>query len=110
MNLAWSWLVLAISTEIVSTLALRYTEGFTKPGWTALTLIGYAVSFYALAKSLTAGMEVGIAYAVWSAVGTAVVAGVGMYFWGEAVTAAKLACLGLIIVGVVGLNLAAPHA
>ena len=52
-----------------------------------------------------AKIEVGVAYAVWSALGSLIVSGVGILFFGEAYDAWKLTCLALITVGVVGLNL-----
>ncbi|MGH3328403.1 MAG: DMT family transporter [Streptomycetales bacterium] len=68
-----------------------------------------ATSLWMLALALRAGIEVGVAYAVWSAVGTAAVATYGILVWGESASALKLASLALILVGVVGLNLAGTH-
>jgi small multidrug resistance pump len=69
---------------------------------------GYGVSFWLLALVLRE-MSIGATYAVWSAVGTALIATIGMLAFGEPATALKVASLGLIILGVVGLNLAGSH-
>ncbi len=73
-----------------------------------VVVVGYGISFWLLALVLRE-MSVGSTYAIWSAAGTALVATFGMFALGEAATALKLASLGLIIIGVVGLNLAGRH-
>ncbi|MER0444955.1 multidrug efflux SMR transporter [Streptomyces sp. Edi4] len=97
-------LACAIGSEIVATSALKYSEGFTRLWPSLITAAGYLLAFYMLALTLKS-LSVGTAYAIWSGVGTAVIAAVGMVFMGEAVTAAKLAGIALIIGGVVLLNL-----
>ncbi len=101
-------LVFAIVTEVAGTVALRYSEGFTKLAPSAGVVVGYGLSFWLLALVLRE-LSIGTTYAVWSAVGTALIAGFGMLALGEPATALKLASLGLIIIGVVGLNLAGSH-
>lgn len=98
-------LLSAIGIEVAATAALPRTESFTDPGWTVLVLAGYAVSVWLLALVVRT-IPVSIAYAVWSGVGTAVVAVVGVWLLGESLGAAKVLSLGLIVAGVVGLNLA----
>ncbi|MEU3372027.1 multidrug efflux SMR transporter [Streptomyces sp. NPDC006660] len=97
-------LACAIGSEIVATSALKYSEGFTRLWPSLITAAGYLLAFYMLSLTLKS-LSVGTAYAIWSGVGTAVIAAVGMVFMGEAVTAAKLAGIALIIGGVVLLNL-----
>lgn len=95
----------AISAEIAATIALRASDGFTRL-WPSLVVVaGYPVSFYLLSLVLK-GMSIGAAYAIWSAVGTAVVATIGFVAFGEPVNALKIMSLVLIVAGVVGLQLA----
>ena len=97
-------LALAISVEIAATLLLKFSEGFTRWVPTVVALVGYALSFYFLALALRQ-IPVSVAYAVWSAVGTAVVAVIGFVAFKEPVSLAKIIGVGLIIGGVVLLNL-----
>ena len=101
-------LTLAIVTEVVGTVALRYSDGFTRLAPSVVVVLGYGASFWLLALVLKQ-LSIGTTYAVWSAVGTALIAAFGMVALGEPATALKLASLGLIIVGVVGLNLGGAH-
>src|SRR3954468_24798615 len=98
----------AIVSEVAATIALRFSDGFSRPGPVAIVVIGYGISFWLLALVLRE-MSIGATYAVWSAVGTALIAAIGVFAFGEPATALKLASLGLIILGVVGLNLAGGH-
>jgi len=101
-------LTFAIVSEVAGTIALRYSEGFTKLVPSVIVVGGYGVSFWLLALVLRE-MSIGATYAVWSAVGTALIAAIGMFAFGEPANALKVASLGLIILGVVGLNLAGSH-
>jgi small multidrug resistance pump len=101
-------LALAIVSEVAATLALRSTDGFTRLLPSAIVVVGYGISFWMLALVLRE-LSIGLTYAVWSAAGTALVAAIGMFAFGEPATALKVASLGLIILGVVGLNLAGSH-
>jgi len=101
-------LTFAIVSEVAGTIALRYSDGFTKLVPSVIVVGGYGVSFWLLALVLRE-MSIGATYAVWSAVGTALIAAVGMFAFGEPATALKVASLGLIILGVVGLNMAGSH-
>ena len=97
-------LAIAIASEVAATVSLRYSDGFTKPYPSAITVVGYALSFYLLALVLR-DISVSTTYAIWAGVGTAAVAGIGMAVLGEPATAIKLASIALIIAGVIGLNL-----
>ena len=102
------YLALAIASEVVATLALKSSEGFSKPLPTVIVVAGYALSFWLLALVLK-HFSVGTTYAIWSAVGTAAIAVVGIALYGETASVLKIASLGLIILGVVGLNAAGAH-
>jgi small multidrug resistance pump len=101
-------LSLAIVTEVVGTVALRYSDGFTKLAPGVVVVLGYGASFWLLALVLKQ-LSIGTTYAVWSAAGTALIAAFGIFALGEPATALKLASLGLIVVGVIGLNLGGAH-
>ncbi len=101
-------LSLAIVTEVAGTVALRYSDGFTRLLPSAAVVVGYGISFWLLALVLKE-LSIGLTYAVWSAAGTALIAALGMVAFGEPATALKLASLGLIIAGVIGLNIAGAH-
>src|SRR4051795_9523911 len=98
----------AIASEIIATLALKASDGFTRPLPVVLVIAGYAISFWLLALVLK-HLSVGTTYAIWSAAGTAAVALIGIAAYGEAASALKLASLGLIVLGVIGLNAAGAH-
>jgi small multidrug resistance pump len=102
--LAWIYLSAAIASEVVGTLFLRFTDGFTNPLPSVLVIATYAASLWLTALALRQ-LEISLAYAVWSGIGTAAVAVIGMAAMGETVNALKLASIGLVIGGVVGLNL-----
>jgi len=101
-------LTIAILSEVAGTVALKYTDGFTNPGPSALVVVGYGVSFWMLALVLR-DLPIGLTYAVWAAVGTALIAAIGIVAFGEPATTLKLLSLALILAGVVGLNLAGSH-
>jgi small multidrug resistance pump len=105
MNAAWIMLAIAIAAEVVATSALKLSNGFTRLWPSVLVVCGYGVSFYLLSQILKT-LEVGIVYAVWSGVGLAAVALIGVVWFGETVTLTKVAGLLAILVGVVLLNLA----
>ena len=102
------YLTLAIASEVIATLALKSSEGFSKPLPAAIVVIGYGICFFLLALVLK-HFSVGTTYAIWSAVGTAAIALIGIALYGETANFLKIASLGLIILGVVGLNAAGAH-
>ena len=101
-------LLAAIGIEVVSTALLPRTHGFTDPLWSVAVVAGYAVSIWLLAIVVRT-LPVSTAYAVWSGLGTAFVAVLGYWFLGEQMGLLKAASLALIVIGVVGLNLAGAH-
>ena len=100
----WLYLVLAILLEVSGTTCMKLSEGFTKTVPSILLFVFYTLSFCMLTLALKK-IDVSVAYAVWSGVGTALVATIGVLWFKEPATALKLISLGLIIIGVVGLNL-----
>lgn len=100
----WLFLSVAIALEVAGTTAMKRSEGFSRLVPSVLLFVFYAASFVALTLALKK-IEVSVAYAVWSGVGTAVIAVIGILYFREAVSALKLVSILLIIVGVVGLNL-----
>ena len=98
-----AWLALAIGSEIVATTALKLSDGFTRIGWGGVVVVGYGISFYAMAIALRS-IPLGIVYAVWSGVGTAAIVLIGFVLFREVLDAVKLGGIALIIVGVVMLN------
>lgn len=101
-------LLTAIAVEVAATAALPRTQGFRDPAWAALVIGGYAVSIWLLAV-VVRQMPVSTAYAIWSGLGTAAVAVIGVLWLGESLTPAKVAALAMIVVGVVVLNLQGAH-
>lgn len=102
-------LLSAIGLEVGATASLPRTRGFHDPGWSIAVVAGYAISI-GLLSVVVKTVPVSIAYAVWSGVGTASVALIGYLWLGESMNLAKALSLALIIVGVVGLNLASAGA
>jgi small multidrug resistance pump len=102
--LAWIYLSAAIATEVLGTVFLRNTEGFTRPAPSIFVIVTFVVSLWLTALALKT-LEISLAYAVWAGVGTAAVAVIGMALLGESVNTLKLASIALVIGGVVGLNL-----
>jgi small multidrug resistance pump len=98
-------LALAIAVEVCATLALRASDGFTKPLPTIAVVAGYVISFWLLSLVLK-HISLGTSYAIWSGAGTAALALIGMVALHEPATALRIGSIALIIVGVVGLNLA----
>jgi small multidrug resistance pump len=97
-------LVLAILSEVVGTVALKASEGFARFGPIVLVVVGYGLSFYFLALALKQ-IPLGVAYAIWSGLGTAGAVVAGVLLWRESLTLAGVAGIVLIIAGVILLNL-----
>ncbi len=103
-TMTWLLLILAIVLEVFGTLCMKLSEGFTKLIPVIAMLTFYAVGLSLLAITLKT-IDISIAYAVWSGLGTALIAIIGMVWFKEPFTALKIFSLFLIILGVVGLNL-----
>ncbi|MGB0661007.1 MAG: DMT family transporter [Mangrovicoccus sp.] len=100
----WLYLIAAIIGEIIGTTALTASNGFSSWGWGVLALGSYGVSFVFLSFALKI-IPVGIAYAVWSGVGIAAIAILGVALFGQKLDWPAILGLSLIIAGVLVLNL-----
>lgn len=107
--LAYLFLFVAIFAEVVATSLLKSTQGFSRLWPTVVCLLGYAISFALLALSISRGMHTDVAYALWSAIGTAAIVVIAVAYLGSPLSAAKVVGVGLIIVGVITLNLGGAH-
>ena len=96
---AWMMLGIAIASEIAATASLRASQGFSRLVPSIVVVIGYALSFFLLAHVLKT-LPVGMVYAIWSAVGVAVLAVLGKVVWGDALPPLAILGLALIIGGI----------
>lgn len=94
---------LAIVAEVIGTTALKASEGFTRLVPSLIVVVGYGVAFYCLSVVLKS-VPVGVAYAVWSGLGIVLITAVAWLLYGQRIDAAGLLGMGLIIAGVVVLN------
>ena len=102
--MSWVYLIVAILLEVSGTTCMKLSQGLTKLGPSVLVFVFYGCSLVGLTLALKK-LQVSVAYAVWSGVGTAVVAVIGVVWFKEPMTAVKMVCLTMIIAGVVGLYL-----
>jgi quaternary ammonium compound-resistance protein SugE len=102
--MAWIYLIIAGVMEICWAVGLKYTEGFTKLYPSIFTLSTLVISFWLLALAVRS-LPIGTAYAVWTGIGAAGTAIIGMIFLGESREVAKIVCIVLIVSGIIGLKL-----
>lgn len=102
--MAWVFLVIAGLLEVVWAIGLKYTDGFTRIGPTAITVAAMVASVVLLGVALR-DLPVGTGYAIWTGIGTIGTAVLGMLLFHEPATALRLASIGLIVAGIVGLKL-----
>ncbi len=98
------FLILAILSEVAGTTSLKLSEGFSRLVPSLAVVLFYGMSFTFLSFALKR-LEVGTVYAIWSGVGTALIATIGILWFKEPLTAIKIGSVALIILGVIGLNL-----
>lgn len=101
---AYIFLLIAILSEVTASTALRATKGFTQVWPSVITVVGYAISFYALSYTLGV-FKLGIAYAIWSGIGMVLITILGWFIYGQKIDWAGLLGIGLIIAGVVIIQL-----
>jgi quaternary ammonium compound-resistance protein SugE len=102
---AWAVLFVAGLLEIVWALGLKASDGFTRWLPSVVVVVAAAASFWLLALAMRV-LPAGTAYAVWTGIGAAGTAVLGMVLFGESAAALRLACIGLIVAGVLGLKFA----
>ena len=100
----WLYLAIAIVAEVVGTTSLKASAGFTKPLPSLVVVAGYGVSFYFLSLALRS-IPVGVAYAIWSGVGIVLISVLGWALFRQRLDAAALVGVGLIIAGVIVIQL-----
>jgi quaternary ammonium compound-resistance protein SugE len=104
MNRYWILLLIASGLEVAWAIGLKYTQGFTQPWPSVATIAAMAISMYLLAGAAR-GLPIGTAYAVWTGIGAVGTAIAGMLLLNESRDLARIICIGLIILGVVGLKM-----
>jgi small multidrug resistance pump len=102
--MSWILLVAAICLEVSGTTCMKLSEGFTKWLPSVLIFVFYGFSF-ALMTFAVKKLDLSIAYAIWSGVGTFLIAMIGLFWFKEPLTALKIGSMVLVIAGVIGLNL-----
>ncbi len=95
----WIYLAIAIVAEVAATMSLRAVVD--APAWAVLTVVGYLLAFYFLSRTLGAGLPIGVAYGMWGALGVALTALLGWLIFAEAMSPLRMLGIGLVIVGVV---------
>lgn len=102
----WIWLIVAGLLEIAWAVGLKYTDGFAKLWPSVATVLLMLASFWCLAQAVK-GLPLGTSYAIWTGIGAVGTAIAGIVLFREPATAARLACIVLIVAGIVGLKFTA---
>ena len=105
---AWIWLLAAGLLEVGWAIGLKETQGFSRLWPSVLTVAGMILSFVCLAQAVRT-LPIGTAYAVWTGIGTIGAAAIGVLVYRESATAPRIACILLIVLGIIGLKLTAPR-
>ncbi|MGO1735945.1 MAG: DMT family transporter [Leucobacter sp.] len=103
--MSWVWLLLSIGFEVAGTLSLRATDGFRRRVWLISVVINYTVAFVFLGLALAAGIPVGIAYGLWTAIGIVLIALFARVIWKDPLTRRMLAGIALVVIGVLLIEL-----
>jgi small multidrug resistance pump len=101
--MSWMYLGIAIILEVMGTTCMKLSNGFTETVPSIMMFILYGLSFYLMALALKS-IDVSIAYAIWAGMGTVLIVTVGILWFKEPVNAIKIISIGLIVIGIVGLN------
>ena len=94
----------AAFAEVAATSSMKLSEGFTRPGWSIATAVGYGVAFYCLSLTLKT-VPTGVAYAIWSGVGIVLISLIAWLFQGQKLDAPAILGMALIVAGVAVMNL-----
>lgn len=108
--MGYVFLALAIIGEVVATTFLKFTSGERQVWWAyPIVGVGYVFAFAMLSLTLSRGVPLGIAYALWAGIGVVLVAVISWLFFHESLTVMQIAGMGLVIAGVLLLELGAAH-
>ncbi|MFA7095354.1 MAG: quaternary ammonium compound efflux SMR transporter SugE [Gammaproteobacteria bacterium] len=102
--MAWIYLVIAGLFEVIWAVGLKYTEGFTRPMPSLITVAAMVVSFVFLAQAMRV-LPVGTAYAVWTGIGAVGTAIMGIILFNESMAAGRIVSILLVVLGIIGLKL-----
>lgn len=102
--MSWIYLILAITFEVSGTTFMKLSDGFSNIKYAIVMLIFYVLSLSMLTLALKK-LQIGVAYAIWSGIGIVLLSFVGVVFFKESISLAKIIFIGLILAGTVGLNL-----
>lgn len=105
--MAWVFLVIAGLTEVFWSTCLKLSEGFSKLGYSALTIVGMLVSFGLLSQAMKT-LPLGTAYGIWTGIGALGAVVVGLVLFKEPATAWRMFFAALLLVGIVGLKIISP--
>jgi quaternary ammonium compound-resistance protein SugE len=106
--MAWLYLFAAGVFEVAWAIGLKYTAGFTRLFPTVGTVLSMIISLGLLGLALKT-LPVGTAYAIWTGIGTVGTAALGIMLFGESAGAVRLVCIGLIVLGILGLKAVSPE-
>ena len=104
------FLLLTIGFEVLGTVSLKFSDGFTRLVPSILVVAGYGISFYLLALLLKQDVPVGVIYAIWSGLGTVAIVLIGVWLWNEKLTMPTLFGIALVVIGVILINLTTENA
>ena len=104
--MAWILLMVAGLLEITWSISMKYSSGLTKPGWAALSIGASILSFLLLSQAMKT-VPVGTAYAVWTGIGATGAIVLGIILFNESQSLPRMVCLGLVVIGMVGLKVTA---
>ncbi len=102
--MAWVLLILAGVFEIVWAVGLKYTDGFTKPLASGITIAGMVISVWLLSLALKS-IPLGTGYAIWTGIGAVGTAIAGMILFGESRAVIRMVCIAMIVAGIIGLKI-----
>jgi quaternary ammonium compound-resistance protein SugE len=105
-NLAWIALLGAGVLDVLWAVSMKYADGYTRLGWSIVSLVLLAAFVFLLGRSLQV-LPVGTAYAVWTGIGAVGTVLMGVVLFGESLDAVRIGCIALVIIGIVGLKLQA---
>lgn len=100
----WVYLIVAGIFEIIWAVGLKYAQGFTRMGASAVTIVAMLASFFFLAQAVKT-IPVGTGYAIWTGIGAVGTAAFGIMLFSESASLARLFCISLIVAGIIGLKL-----